>query len=225
MRRELQFEDFRLAFVSLWNYKVVIFFVSLAGLFAGLLYTSNSAYAPIYWAKSSVVYSPTNKLDSSISNALNKTGTISNYTDLVVSSNVCEYAASLINDRDITANEIQGMISINISSDSSYVMQIGAKSTDPELAIKVANAVSEAFTSEMVNVTGSDSIQVLDVAYKAQIVKNNDKNLKRLIFAFGAFIFISGIILIKSLLSDKVRSIVQCVENDDEILGIIPDIK
>lgn len=225
MIREIQFEDFRLAFIKLWDYKILIFLITLAGLFAGLLYTSNSAYAPAYSALSSVVYSPNNGLGSSISSALIKSGTITNYTDLVQSSNVCEYAASLINDRDITAQEIQSMISVSISSDNSYVMQIGAKSTDPKLAIKVANAVAEAFTSEMINVTGSSSIQVLDVASKAVIVQNKDKNLKRLIFTLGAFIIISGIIVVRSLLSDKVRSIAQCVDNEDEILGIIPEIK
>lgn len=225
MRREIQFEDFRLAFIKLWDYKILIFLITLAGMFAGLLYTSNSAYAPAYSAMSSVVYSPNNGLGSSVSNALIKSGTITNYTDLVQSGNVCEYAASLINDRDITGQEIQNMISINISSDNSYVMQISAKSNDSALAVRVANAVAEAFTSEMINVTGNNSIQVLDVANKAEIVKNKDKNVKRLMFTLAAFVIISAIILIRSLLSDKVRSIAQCVENEDEILGIIPDIK
>lgn len=225
MRREIQFEDFKLAFIKLWDYKILIFLITLAGMFAGLLYTSNSAYAPTYSAVASVVYSPNNGLGSSTSGILNKSGTIANYSDLVESSNVCEYAASLINDRYITTQEIQGMISISISSDNSYVMQIGAKNADSKLAIKVANGVAEAFTSEMVNVTGSNSIKVLDVASKATIVNNKDKNLKRLMFVLGAFIIISGVIVIKSLLSDKVCSIAQCVENDDEILGIIPDIK
>lgn len=225
MKRELQFEDFRLAVIKLWDYKVLIFLITLAGLFSGLLYTSNSAYAPTFSATSSVVYSPTNRLNSSISGDLSKIGTIANYSDLVESDNVCEYAASLINDRHITAEEIKNMISLDISSDNSYVMNISAKSTDSVLAVNTANAVAEAFTSEIVNVMGSNSIKVLDVAVKAEIVKNKDKNLKILMFAFGAFIIISGIIATKSLLSDNVRSIAQCVENDDEILGIIPDIK
>lgn len=224
MRRELQFEDFRLAFISLLEYKVLIFLITLAGLFAGLLYTSNAAYAPTFSAMSSVVYSPVNRTNSSVGDVL-KTGTIANYTDLVISSNVCENAASLISDQHITAEDIQGMISIDISNDNSYVMHITAKGTDSALVVKVANSVAEAFTSEMVNVTGNDSVQVLDVASKAQIVKNKDKNVKRLMFMLAAFIIISGIIVIKSLLSDKVRSITQCVENEEEILGTIPHIK
>jgi capsular polysaccharide biosynthesis protein len=220
MTREIKLEDFILAFMKLWKYKVIIFLVTLLGLFAGFLYTYNATDIPIYTAKSSVYCS----IDTSTNISLTNMQAMVNYSDVVKSNKVCEKAASIINNTDISAEGISNMINVTVQN-KSYVIYISAIGKNSDLVVKVANAVAEAFISEMVNITGSNYIKVLDLARKAQIVRNKDTNVNRLMFGLGAFFIISGIIVISSLLSDKVQLIVQCVENEDEILGIIPDIK
>jgi len=218
MKREIQFEDFRLAFMQLWNYKIVIIFITLAGLFAGLFLTADSTTA-YYGAKSSVYCATYGSADIT----LTELQTMVNYSDVVSSQKVCEYAASLIKDADLSGEEIQKMLQVSVSQNS-YVINIAVFNQDPSLAIEVANAVAEAFTSEMINITGSDTIQVLDEASSVTPVSSNT-NLLRALFMLLAFGGTCFAIIIKSLMSNKVRSIIQCVENEDEFLGIVPRVE
>lgn len=218
MKNEIQLEDFRLAIYALWKNKLLIIFVTLAGVFAGLLFTSINTSGSQYFSATASVYAATYG-----SYELSQTDirTMVNYSDVVSSRKVCEYAASLLKDTSITADEIQNSIQMSFSNNS-YVMKISAVHQNPEFAIKIANAVAEAFVTEVSNITGNNSIQILDEAKSCYAYQYGSKNKVRMIFAGGAFIGICGIIALKELFSDKARSIAQCVDNEDEILGIIP---
>ena len=220
MKREIQFEDFRLALLSVWKSKALIIFITLAGLFTGLLYTSIIAESNLYKAASSV-YCATYNVSSTTKIASYDTSLVINYTDVIKSRKVCEYAASLISETNLSADDIQNMITLKAST-TSYVIAIYAYSSDSEVSIKVANAVAEAFVSEMANITENESVHILDVADSVSMVQNSTSNLLRMLFTGGAFFMAFGFILLKSLLSDKIFSIVQCVEDEDEILGIVP---
>lgn len=221
MKREIQFEDFRLALLAVWRNKTLILFVTLAGLFAGLLYTSIKTESSLYMAGSSV-YCASYNISSTTKIASYDTSLVINYTDVIKSRKVCEYAASLISEMNLSADDIQNMITLKAST-TSYVISIYAYSSNSEVSIKVANAVAEAFVSEMSNITENESVHILDVADTVSQVQNSTTNLLRLIFTGGAFVLALGTIVIKSLLSDKICSITQCVEDEDEILGIVPE--
>jgi capsular polysaccharide biosynthesis protein len=217
MKVRIDIEDFRLAVMALWKRKILIVLVTLIGLFSGLLFTSNVSGSQVYSATASVycaTYGSYQLTDTDVR-------TMVNYSDFISSKKVCEYAASLLNDKSVAADQIQNMIMMSLS-DNSYVMRISAASESPRLAMDVANAVAEAFVTEVSNITGNDSIQILDEAYIVH--RENDTLKKLMIFTGAAFLFICAVISLKELFSDKVRSIAQCLEyeSEDKILAIIP---
>lgn len=217
MNNEIQLEDFRLVILALWKKKILIILITFIGVFAGLLVTSDTSDSQYYGASASV-YAATY---GSYQMTLTEVRTMVNYSDVVTSRKVCEYAASLLKETSITADEIQNSIQISYS-DNSYVMKISAINQNPEFVIKIVNAVAEAFVTEISNITGNDSIQILDEANSCYTYQSNSVNKIRAFFAGSAFAFICGVIALKELFSNRVRSIVQCTEDEDEILGIIP---
>jgi capsular polysaccharide biosynthesis protein len=217
MAEKIDIEDFKLAIAALWKRKILIVLVTLIGLFSGFLITVNDSQ--VYSATASVfcaTYGSYKLSDTDVR-------TMVNYSDFISSRKVCEYAASLLNDTEVTADQIQTMIIMSLS-DNSYVMRISADSESPELAMKVANAVAEAFVTEVSNITGNDSIQILDEADRYIVSRENDTLKKQLLFAGAAFSAICAIIALKELFSNKVRSITQCLNYvfEDEIFGIVP---
>lgn len=217
MADKIDIEDFKLAISALWKRKILIALVTLAGIFSGFLITVNSSQ--VYSATASVFCATYGSYQLSATDVRSMV----NYSDFISSKRVCEYAASLLNETVVTADQVQKMIVLSLS-DNSYVMHISATSESPKLAMDVANAVAEAFVTEVSNITGNDSIQILDEADKYIVSKGNDILKKRLLITGAAFCVICAIIILKELFSDKVRSITQCLSyvTEDEILGIVP---
>lgn len=213
---DIRFEDLKLLFRKLWSRKLVILFVTLAGLFAGLAYTEFRTEESLYGATSSVCVTY-----SSYQEQMMGSSVMLNYSELVASKQVCEYAATLLPRSGITAEQIQRMLSIEISSNS-YVMKIRAVAPQPQLAIDVANAVAEAFVTQVSSISGNSSLQVLDIASTPNLVTDDSANQIRLIVPAAAFLLACCVIGIRALASNKVRSIPQCVDDEDEILAIIP---
>lgn len=214
---DLTFEDIRLAIVDLWRHKMLIIFVTLFGLFAGLMYTSFLSSNDYYGATASV-YSATY---GSYEVTQTDLKSLVNYSDVVSSRKVAEYAASLIKETGITATEIQRSISIKVTSNS-YVMEITTFSANPEHAIVMANAVAEAFVLEVSRVTGSEAIQILDSATRPFIYQADDLNQLRMLFPAAFMVMIGGYIGLRSLFSNRLKSISQCVTDERELLGILP---
>lgn len=218
----IDIEDFRLAIAALWKRKILIVLVTLIGFFSCYLITVNVTDSQVYCATASVFCATYGSYQLSATDVR----TMVNYSDFISSRKVCEYASSLLNDTAVTADQIQKMIMLSLS-DNSYVMRISAASESPKLAMNVANAVAEAFVTEVSNITGNDSIQILDEADRYIVSKENDILKKQLLFTGAAFFMVCAIIVLKELFSNKVRSLPQCLKfvMEDEILGIIPCFK
>jgi len=220
---EITLEDFILVFVALFRNKLLILFVTAAGFFAGEFYTTLQSTVYVWEAVSSVVV--TYSINSGQTNSVSL---MINYADVAVSNRVCEYASVLLANDYIgtppTAQQIQGMVSTGMTSNS-VVMKIRARNSNGYNAIYVANAVAESFVSQVSTISGNQSIQVLDVASTAASVSTTDNSRIRIYSAAAAFIAICGMIALWELFSNKVRSINQCVEDEREILTIIPYVK
>jgi capsular polysaccharide biosynthesis protein len=149
---------------------------------------------------------------------------LASFSDIITSNKVCERAASIIGgSADLDAEDIQRMIGVNAINGS--VIEIYALSPRPELAISVANAIAEAFIKEVTSSTKNDSVQILDAAVDYSLYSNGSEDilLRRGIFALIGLAGSSIYIVYTELISKKLRTIVQCVEdNEEEILGIIP---
>ena len=221
MNDEIRFLDFKLAFLSLWKKKILIIAITILAFLIGILITLTSDSSNIYGARSSVY----GAIYGSYEESTDATRAMINYADVLTSKEVCERAESSSGDVNISAEDIQKMVRANYSADS-IILEVFAYSSQPEVAVSVANAISKAFVIEMQNLLGRDAIQMLDSADDYWLNENGLKNLwkKRLFCGALGFIVSCGIFFILELFSDKLKSVEQCVfDENDMILAILPD--
>lgn len=221
MNNEIDIVDFKLSILSLWKRKAFILVVTLLTTLIGLLYTYNQVPINTYSARATVYSAVYGSYQESITGST----AIVTYADIVTSNKVCERAASILSDATITSMDISDMISASVNNDSA-IMGIYAYSSNPELSIKVVNAVAEAFVIEIQRITGSDAIQVLDSANTYYLYSSGTKDLfmKRALFVAIGFVLSCGIVMLRELFSGKVKSIEQCKGENDTIIGVIPHI-
>lgn len=221
MNDEIRFEDFKLAFISIWKKKFLIILISLITFLVGIIFTITADSTNTYSAMSSVY----GAIYGSYEESSDATSAMLSYADVLTTKKVCERAESILGNANITANDIQSMISSQYSSDS-IILKIWANADDPETAINVANAVGEAFVIEMKNILGSDAVQMLDYADKYYIAKNGVKSLWMLRIVFG-LVGLAGsciVLFAMELFSDKLKSVEQCVfDEEDVVLAILPE--
>lgn len=221
MNDEIKFEDIKNAVLSLWRRKLLIIIITAAALFAGIALTYGKGNSNTYGARSSVY----GAIYGSYQESADATTAMISYADVLTSQKVCERAASLLADPDVTAADIQNMITASYSS-TSIILEVVAYSSDAQLAMNVANATAQAFVIEMQTILGSDGIQMLDSASNAFISENGRSSVwknRLLITAFG-FVTACGLFFVMELASNQIKSINQClIEPGDKILGVIPD--
>lgn len=221
MNEEIGLEDFRLSLIELWKKKFLIIAAALLCFLIGLLVTFNMNVPSTYVARATVYSAFYGSYEESVDAAV----AMVNYSEVLTSNKVCERAASIIGDANITATDIKSMISGGTST-SSIVMGINAISDNPQVAMVVANAVAESFVIEIRTVTGSEAIQVLDEAKTAMIANNGSNTVWKI--RILAFIVGGGLstvfIFFKELFSDKIKSMKQVENYEENVLGIIPTI-
>jgi capsular polysaccharide biosynthesis protein len=219
--REITLEDFKIILSALFKNKLLIVLFTIAGLCAGMLYHARQPVSYSYGATSTVsVVFEVGVNQGQIAGV----AVIANYVEMVTSDRVCEYAAELLAEEGLTAQQIQRMIS-TASRTNSYMLRITARSSSPRLAILVANAVAESFVTQVSVITGNNSIQVLDAARAASLSLSGGSGRMRLIAPGAAFLAACMLIAALELLSGKVRSVKQCVTDMGELLAVIPNAK
>jgi capsular polysaccharide biosynthesis protein len=149
--------------------------------------------------------------------------------DLVTSRKVAESALSYLSgEYGYSAGQLQGMLETSTTASNSSKLSekiyITATAPNPDHAIAIANAVTNAFVDEMRSLTGGNTVQVLDSANYAKWSNKKSKLAFRLLGAFiGAFIPMF-IIFMKEILSDEVYHIEDAgCDGELEILAVIPD--
>lgn len=219
MNETIGFEDFKLSFLRLWQEKGTIILVTLLVGCIGIFLTIRGSVQNEYGAKSTV-YSA---LYNSYQDSVDGTTAMTNYSSIVSSTKVCERAASLLGDTNVDAKAIQRMITASYD-EGSVILSIQAYSTDPEMAVKVANAVAQAFVIEMRGIVGSGSIQVLDQATASFISKSGSNKIMqiRLLFFIAGFGGICAWYFLSTLFSDTIRCVSQCTFDDDRTMMLIP---
>lgn len=218
MEREITLDDLRLCVKALWKNKALIIMSTLFTLLIGIFLTLHISTKNIFVASSSI-YSAAN---GSYQESTSGTTAMLSYVDMITSRKVCEMAAAqLSNERNIDSSVIQSMITVTQSSDN--IIRISAVSTDGSLAVDVTNSIATSFVQEITRITGYDSIQILDTASEYYVITNGLRQLikKRLIFAALGFVMSCLFIMISDYCSNRLRTIMQC-GNEDEIFGIIP---
>ena len=203
-------------FLKLWQNKMIIVFITLAGLLAGMAVTVNRKPEVKSRATSSVCVTYMTYQEQ-----LRGSTAITSYSELVRSYLVCQRAAELIESTGLTPVRIQSMVE-SVASSNSNVMYINATAAEPWLAIMAANAVAQAFIEKVSSVSGNNSLQILDIASTAYTVTSSSNSI--IIIAAAAPLLIScAWILLKEIIGGKVRLISQCVKDPQELLGMLPE--
>ena len=159
--------------------------------------------------------------------------TIRTYSEIVKSLKVAERAALLLGDDALDKFTIYDMIeeekpqanADGYSQEESSIINIHAYSTNKEDAIRVANAVANAYVMEVTSVTMTDSVQVLDEAYSCEIEYDAlaQQVLYIIIFLFFGFAFSCCVIVCREIFSTKILSLKQgSLYGELEIMGVIP---
>ena len=159
--------------------------------------------------------------------------TIQTYSEIVKSLKVAERAALLLGDDELDKFTIYDMIeeekpqtsADGYSQEESSIINIHAYSTKKEDAIRVANAVANAYVMEVTSVTMTDSVQVLDEAYTCAIEYNALKQqiIYIIIFLLIGLVFSCCVVICCEIFSTKILSLKQgSLYGELEIIGVIP---
>ena len=223
MQEEMKLQDyFRISCERIWKNKFLIVAATLIFMLGGILFATWQSISNTYYAKATIcTMTGTTLQENSV-----VTDALSGYSDVATSRKVCQRAEAIVGNPGITSSQIKEMISVS-SNKSGTIMTITAYSQSPSIAVNVANAVAEAFVSEIQSITGSDKIQILDSADEVRMSSNGFKGLITTVLAAGAIGFALSVVLSISglIFSSKVKSVEQCLDEDEDALGIIPFIE
>ncbi len=151
------------------------------------------------------------------------------YADVAKSLKVSERAAMLLGDDRLDMATIYSMVQVEYEdtpyATNSAVINIHAKSTDPDEAVRVANAVAEAFVAEVTGLTGEDNVKMLDKALMAGKSYNANKQL--LITAGlaggGCFAVVAGFLVLLEIFSFRLHTVRDGTLNGQlPLLGVVP---
>ena len=144
---------------------------------------------------------------------------------------IAEKAELILGDDTITEDQIYDMVTGEMDTSSLYSTKIYIKaySTDKKKAIDVANAVSEAFISQMIS-EGENDIQILDNASESTTSLYYNASKRRitiiLLANFIGVVIACGIISFKEVLSTKMYTAKDATLNGTlDIIGVIPEFK
>lgn len=152
------------------------------------------------------------------------------YADIVKSLKVGQRAAMILNDPNMDEYKIYDMVEV-LYDDSPYttissaVINIHTQSTDSNMAIKVVNAVAEAFTIESFDITGSDRFKVLDTATSSIKVYDAQKKMSvyLLVLGIAILILVCFLIVMIEILSLRLNTVKDGTLNGKlDIIGVVP---
>lgn len=211
---------------AIWKRKERVMIASLVGLVLGVLLAVFYVDTVDEYKATASVYSISYGSYDASAEGLQ---TLRAYEDVVKSLRVAERAALLLGDGSVDKFAIYDMIELEEDSDSqsanSSILNISAKTTNPDMAVAVANAVAHAFVLEINSVSPNESVQVLDEAYSADCVYNAIK--KQVIFCalglIGGLAIACVVIACVVIFSDKVSTVQDAsLYGELEIIGAIP---
>lgn len=197
---------------------LIVLVTAVFGIF-GIIYTFGNA-TNVYSAEASLYSVATGSYQASLQGFYAMT----DYAEIARSKKVADRVVNALSEYNLDAQMVQSMVN-TIYDENSAIFRINAFSNDPQLAMAVTNAVAEAFVQEVSNITGSDSVKILDSASTVSISYNGKtEQLKtRLIFTVGGFLAICVMIGLAEMFSTKVKEVNDCTLNGEiRILGVIP---
>lgn len=220
-------ENTVVALREIWKKRAFVILITIAGFLAALIYISVRGNATRYYSTAtlfSAVY-------GSYSDTTEGVAVMNRYTDLMRSSRVCNRAAQSLSGYHITAEDLQFMLANdyikvsganNNSSSYGYRLTVSVYADSAEIVIPIANAMASAFATELNELIGSNAIQVMDEATKYGTYNTMKIPLYLALFTGAAFAGTCGVIFCLAFFSPWVRSVEQCEQDEDLVLGLLP---
>ena len=207
--------------------KIIILLITVAGILFALIYVSLFGNGIRYYSSAtlfSAVYGSYSATTEGVA-AMNR------YADLISSSRVCNKAAQELTVYGITAENLREMVldeDIRVSGANSnsgaygYKLTVSAFSDDGDQAIDITNAMASAFATELNDLLGSSTIQVMDEAVRYKAFKTMNVFMYLILFGGGAFCVSAGFIFGMGFFSPWAHSVTQCEREENLILGLLP---
>lgn len=220
-------ENVLVALRDLWRKKLLIVLITIAGFLLSIIVTSFMGNSTQYFSSAtlfSAVY-------GSNADASQGVAAMNRYADLIKSSRVCSRAAQSLTDYNLTTSDLQRMVAVgNIriigasttSASYGYKLTISTTSNSRENVLPITNAMASAFADELNELIGTDMIQVMDDATQYSQYETLNVTKYMLVFTGGAFVAACGVIFLLAFFSPWVRSVAQCEQDSDLILGLVP---
>lgn len=200
-----------------WFLFVIVGFLSL---FAAMVLTAD-VKADVYQATTSV----SSISEGSYIESFNGFRLLNNYSSLIKSGKIAAAAREMLPDyMSISARQIQSMVDSSFS-DTFAVLYVNSSSSNPQLALSVANAVADAFVAEISNITGDDTIRIYDRAVSA--VKTYDgkseQRRTRITIPTVSLFLLLVVLALWALFSDRIKSVSEAMlDGEVNVIGVIP---
>lgn len=201
--------------------------MTLVGLLASVIYIGIVG-VKVNYMSTATVYS---MVYGSYQDSTDGVKVMNTYASLLGSSNVCERAATYLQDTGMSASSLRSMVSggsiflSGASTDSKYYgykLTLVTTSSTPDYVVDISNAMAKAFVDEINDLMGTPTLQVVDTASDVGSYKSLNVNLIVLLFGAGAFALACGAIFMKEFFSSRVYSVAQCEYKKEKVLGMIP---
>ncbi|MDD5934266.1 MAG: Wzz/FepE/Etk N-terminal domain-containing protein [Clostridiales bacterium] len=212
--------DLGRVFKALLHKLWLILLVAVISFGLSLVLIKSVKTVPLYRAEATV-YSVAN---GSYKLSVEGTNAMKDYSEIITTLKVSERAALLLGDDSINGYYIMNCITPYYTEDSS-ILTIRCLDRNPEMAIKIANAVANAFVIEMRTITGTEDVQMLDEAYTYYLYQTGatSATVKRLIFIAVIVFILCAYIALNEIFTTKLKTIRECTLGGElDVIGVIP---
>jgi capsular polysaccharide biosynthesis protein len=235
-KNEIEIDVFR-CINALFKKKKIIACITALFLVIGVALTVNPGEDK--YTASSTVYAAA---DGSYADASNAVTAMNAYLDVAKSYKVSQRAALIIGRSDVSATDVQEATNVNSSAttsktsstissfmnSSATIITFTATSTEPALAMEMADAMAQSYAIEMNSIFNSDSVKTLDNAYT--YVKSTNATIEawkdRIKVTAVGFVLACLLVVICEIFDRKVRTIREAsIRESIPVIGIIPDYK
>lgn len=214
----LDLHNYGLVLRKNWWWIPVAVCVALTGNF---FFTSYVLRDSRYTAEATVYGAASGSYEKSLQGAQ----AVTSYAELITSRRVAQEAAKILNDSSLDEDAILKMIRADAVDAQSATLTVHADASSPDTAVRVSNAVAQAFAAQINGITGLQNVQILDRANEAQ--KSFDPQKYRILAwvlapAAGAALACAALAVLV-LFSDKIYSREDAsLGGELDVIGAVP---
>lgn len=150
---------------------------------------------------------------------------IADYAEIISSRTIGKAVVEDLGTDELTPEDVLGMITVT-SRNNTRIMELTATSTDPELAMRVANSLSNVFSLKAKDLMNVPNVNIIDPAELPEFPIGPHGIRNTFLAVFAAMLLAAGIILVIEYLDNTIKT-PEDVENrlGLTVLGTIPEFR